>query len=1088
MLDLDDAFIKEYLAESREHLADIETDLLTIEAAGANFDENLVNKVFRAAHSIKGGAGFFNLHKIQELAHRTENALDMIRSGEMVPAPDVINVLLMAFDRLRDLLNNYQVSHQADTTEILVALAGMVAANLEPAKKESLVRTVNVTAPGVKTVLHIPEFDFDRARDGRHFMYLVEYDLIDDVQRRGKRPLDVLFMLSHSGTILEAMFDLESAGTLDDEPSTRLPFIVLFCTELAPQMADVIFDVPENQVHVIYSPEEDSTPKPVRAASPPTESLLLDEAEIQMLRDADLSLNQFDFMPNTPEPPKPAASLPPQPPAPSFAPPPVPVQTPAASIPAAESASASASGLESTLRVDVSVLESLMNLAGELVLSRNQLLDAMASGDVHTMQIGAQRINLVTSELQENIMLTRMQPVSNIFNKFPRVVRDLAKELGKEIRLEISGREVEMDKTIIEGLSEPMTHMVRNAVDHGIERADVRTRAGKPAHGTIHLKAYHEAGQVVVEILDDGKGIDPEKVAASALSKGLITADQLRGMSAKEKTALIFLPGLSTAEKVSDVSGRGVGMDVVKTNLDKLGGKVEVDSVPGRGTDIIIRLPLTLAIIPSLLLSVGNERFAIPQVHVSELIHISADQIQKRIEIVGNSEVLMLRGELIPLVRLSDILGIEKIVDEAGVDDQRARLADRRSPRYTMNGSTPIVERGARGSKISQRSGEERRYHASSSLNIVVITTGAMQYGLIVDQLHDTVEIVVKPLGRHFMGMREYAGATILGDGNVALILDAAGIAVKRGLVSMSGSRRAQELREQTIREESRDRQSLLTFLNAPNEHCAMPMDQVVRVLQVEGHQIEWVGGRRTMQYRNSSLSLVTLRDTANVMELFPEQEKAVVICNVFGHEVGLLAGMPVDVLETTAQVDQLTLRQNGVAGSAIIDGHTTLIVDIQEIVRATHPHWAAEQANIEDTSQPESAGSNGVILLAEDSDFFRGRVRRYLEGDGFTVISAVDGQEGWELLDANADRVQLVVTDVEMPRLDGLGLARAIRADQRFGSLPIIALTSLASEDDVARGIAAGVNEYQVKLDHDSLLECIHHLLTQSNGLGSTR
>jgi len=443
--------------------------------------------------------------------------------------------------------------------------------------------------------------------------------------------------------------------------------------------------------------------------------------------------------------------------------------------------------------------------------------------------------------------------------------------------------------------------------------------------------------------------------------------------------------------------------------------------------------------------------------------------------------VLMLRGALIPLVRLSDILGIEKLLEDADegipASDQRARLADRRSPRYAIDSAEPIVERASRKNNLYKRTGSERRYHASSTLNIVVITTGAMQYGLVVDQLHDTVEIVVKPLGRHFKGLREYAGATILGDGNVALILDAAGIAVKRGLVSMAGSRRAQELIEQTIREESKDRHALLTFHNAPDEHCAIPMDQVVRVLQVENKQIEWIGGRRTMQYRDASLSLVTLKDTAQVAELKPQQEKIVVIFNVFGHEVGLLAAMPVDVLETTATIDSVTLRQKGISGSAIIDGQTTLILDILEIVQATHPEWIQEGEKAQEP-QPATTGGGSVILLAEDSDFFRGRVRRYLEADGFMVISAVDGQEAWELLEANDGKVDLVLTDVEMPRLDGLGLARAIRADQRFNKLPIIALTSLASEENMARGLEAGVNEYQVKLDHDLLLEGIRNQL----------
>jgi two-component system, chemotaxis family, sensor kinase CheA len=1002
MLDTDDSFIKEYLAESREHLADIESDLLQIEADRSNVDEKLVNKVFRAAHSIKGGAGFFNLHKIQELAHRTENALDMIRAGELTPAPDVINILLLAFDRLRELLNQHETSHQSDNTDILTALAGMISANLEPGEKESLNRIVDVTAPGVRTILHIPEFDLHHAEADGCYLYLIEYDLIDDIQRQGKRPLEVFYLLSNSGTILEAVVEIDEAGTLDDEPADHLPFVLLFSTELGPSMASIVSGLPMDQIHIIHEPL-DNKPHP--------DTPKIEEEKRAGIYPAQRSASAI----LSEDVPPVGASLAPQ-------------------SGTSEGASTS-SGNESTLRVDVNLLESLMNLAGELVLSRNQLLDALASGDQHTMKIGAQRINLVTSELQETIMLTRMQPVGNIFNKFPRIVRDLSKELGKEIRLEISGRDVEMDKTIIEGLSEPITHMIRNAVDHGIESRDVRIRAGKPAFGTIQLKAYHEAGQVVVEVRDDGRGIDPSNIAAAALTKGLVTQEHVKGMSQKEMTSLIFLPGLSTSESVNDISGRGVGMDVVKTNLDKLGGKVEIETVAGEGTNFIIRLPLTLAIIPSLLLSVNGERFALPQVHVSELIHIAADQIRKRIEVVGNAEVLMLRGSLIPLIRLTEVLEME---------------------------TEPRPHRGA----------------AASGLNIVVITTGALKYGLIVDTLHDTVEIVVKPLGRHLQGLREYAGATILGDGNVALILDATGIATQRALIKMAGNRRDATTETQVSREEAGDYHSLLAFRNAPHEYCAVPLDQVVRVLQVGNDQIEWAGGRRTMQYRGSSLPLVTLRDTANVSELEPDQEKAVVIFNVFGRELGLLAGMPADVMDASITIDKETLQQTGVLGSAVIDGNTTLILDIPEIVTTMHPSWVTSDG----PAFEATTGSGDLVLLAEDSDFFRGQVRRCLESAGYSVIAAADGQEAWDLLNANPDKVRLVLTDIEMPNLDGLELTRTIRTDRRFSGLPVIALTSLASEEDQAHGLAAGVNDYHVKLDREKLLETVGNMLRNEN------
>ena len=1049
MFESDDSFINDYLAESREHLADIETDLLAIEVGGAAIDEQLVNKVFRAAHSIKGGAGFFSLTKIQELGHKTENVLDLIRSREMIPTADVINILLMSFDCLREMINNHKESQQRDIAELVVALSGLVSAHLSAAQKPSLTKMVKVTAPGVKAVFTLPEFDLNRAKDAGRYLYLVEYDLIDDVQRRGKRPTDVLFILQNTGDILESLFELESAGTLDDEPSSRLPFYILFSSSLGPDTSDVLFDVPNSQIHLIHSPGPEKKPIVEMGAVLPAAQPVPIQTTLPAAEAAPKTVSQ----PQTMAAPKSAAA-----PAPTAA--------------------------ETTLRVEVNLIEALMNLAGELVLSRNQLMEAINSSDRHNMVAGAQRINLVTSELQEAIMQTRMQPVGNIFNKYPRVVRDLSRDLGKEVNLEVIGREVEMDKTIIEGLSEPLTHMVRNAIDHGIEMPAARIAAGKLPAGTVHLKAYYEAGQVIVEVGDDGAGIDPQRVANSAVKKGLISQDQVKAMSQKEMMGLIFLPGLSTAAQVSDVSGRGVGMDVVKTNLDRLGGKIEIESNIGKGTTFFIKLPLTLAIIPSLLVSVNSERYAIPQVHINELLHITAEQVKKRVEVVGNAEVLVLRGSLIPIVRLGDVLGVSRVLrlPDTGevVVDRRGRIADRRSPQYDVDGTLLTVEVDA-AQAMDERRGDGRRDHPASDLNLVIMTAGMLRYGLIVDELHDTAEIVVKPLGRHLKGLREYAGATILGDGRVALILDAGGIAAKQNLVSMAGSKRAKELADATRRDEAAISHAFITFRNATDEYCAVPMDLVERVTQVTNAQIEGLGGRRTMQYRGGSLPLVTLKDCAAVKEISPQQDKAVVIFNVLDREIGLMVGMPVDVVETSALIDQQTLRQPGVFGSAIVNQHTTLILEIYELVEAMYPDLKShERVQVADVS----SGAAPLVLLVEDSDFFRSQVQRYLEADGFSVWAAEDGEVAWELLHkdtARAASVRLVITDVEMPHMDGLSLTRALRADPRFVALPVIALSSLAGEEDENKAKAAGVTEYQIKLDRNKLLESVQRVLQRS-------
>jgi two-component system chemotaxis sensor kinase CheA len=737
---------------------------------------------------------------------------------------------------------------------------------------------------------------------------------------------------------------------------------------------------------------------------------------------------------------------------------------------------------ETSLRVHVSLLDQLMTLAGELVLSRNQLLQSITSSDHRGSEIAGQRIDLITSELQEAIMLTRMQSIGNVFNKFPRVVRDLAQTLGKEIDLTLEGKDVELDKTIIEAIGDPLTHLVRNSVDHGIETPAVRRQAGKNATGQIYLKAYHEAGQVNIEITDDGKGLDGDKLASKAIQKGLINEDQAKLMSQREKTNLIFLPGFSTADKVTDVSGRGVGMDVVKTNLDQLGGIIDIDSEPGKGTTIRIKLPLTLAIIPCQIVLTGGERYAIPQVNLEELLRIPADQVQNRIERVGDADVVRLRGNLLPLIRLSDVIGVESqyIDPETGESkpNRRKSLTDRRSKRSPLlaNGEAAPDE-GSRADENGQppRSGKDRRYHAESALNVVVVSTGAMKYGLVVDELNDSEEIVVKPLGRNLKSCKGYAGATIMGDGRVALILDVSNLAQMAGLTSIEGSSRAAEIaraEKEAVRANS-DMQALLIFRSAENEQFAAPLNLVERIEKIKSTDIENLGGKRVIKYRGGSLPLFSIDEVAMVNPLADMENMLVIVFNVANREVGLLAMGPVDAQEVNLHIDGATLRQDGIMGSAIINDNTTLLVDIYEIVRALNPQWFEE---IELAESDE--GVAPTILFAEDSSFFRSQVKGSIEKEGFNVLEAEDGAIAWDLLVENADVVSLVVTDIEMPNMNGFELSEKIKSSPAFAHLPVIALTTLAGEEDIATGKKVGIDDYQIKLDREKLMNSIHGFL----------
>ncbi|OEU74333.1 MAG: hybrid sensor histidine kinase/response regulator [Desulfuromonadales bacterium C00003093] len=1035
----DDETLKLYIEESLEHLADIENDFLAIEEAGADIDEELVNKVFRSAHSIKGGAGFMGLNNIKELAHKMENVLGMIREREMVPNPEIINILLLASDALRNLINNITTSNEIDVSEHIQALITLTTDALPDEEKENVTKMVDISFPDRKAVFTMAEYDISNARKGGKVIYLVEYDLIHDVHKKNKNPLNVLKEMQKSGIILDSKVDIEAVGTLDNDViANQIPFLVLFATILEPDMINGLFEINEKSIHEL---SEDLTIRPIAeepTLSKPTPTFPTPiKGEKKKITPSLFNQTNTDISP-----------------------------------PLAGGAA------DTSLRVHVSLLDSLMNLAGELVLGRNQLVQSITSKDFRAIEATGQRLDLITTELQEAIMLTRMQPIGNILNKFPRVVRDLSRNLGKDVELTLNGKEVELDKTIIESISDPLTHLVRNSVDHGIETPDERRKAGKGPTGKVLLKAYHEAGQVNIEIVDDGKGMDGNKLTAAAVTKGLITEDQARMMSDKEKMNLIFLPGLSTAEKVTDVSGRGVGMDVVKTNLDKLGGVVDIDSRVGEGTSIRIKLPLTLAIIPSQIISTEGERYAIPQVNLKELLRIPADQVKDRIEKVGNAEVVRLRGNLLPLIRLADVIGVERTYfdseDKQEKKDRRENMTDRRSRRSEIETGNSKLETGAQQSKIENRKSKDQRYHADSAVNIVVVTAGALKYGLVVDRLHDSEEIVVKPLGRHLKRCKGYAGATIMGDGRVALILDVAGLSQMAELTSVEGTDRASEVKREVLKSKE-DIQSLLIFRNAEDEQFTVPLSLVSRIEKIKKKDMEQVGGKKVIQYRGESLPLFAIDEVANVKPLEDREDLLVIVFLLAGREVGLLATSPVDALEVCARFDESTLKQSGIMGSAIIGDHTTMMVDIFGLIETINPEWFSEREAVQ-----TSEGKAATILYAEDSRFFRSQVKGFMEDEGYNVIEAEDGMVAWNLLQEHADEVFLVVTDVEMPNLDGVGLAGKIKGDQRFSHLPVIALTTLAGDEDMARGKEVGIDDYQVKLDREKLMESIHGLLSR--------
>jgi len=568
---------------------------------------------------------------------------------------------------------------------------------------------------------------------------------------------------------------------------------------------------------------------------------------------------------------------------------------------------------DSSIRVDVSLLDRLMNLVGELVLARNQIIQFGALREDSALHASAQRLDLITTELQGGVTKTRMQPIGVVWDKFPRLVRDLAAASGKSIQIEMDGADTELDKTIIESIKDPLTHLIRNSCDHGIEMPADRTKAGKRAQGTISLRGYHEGGQVNIEIHDDGAGISPQRLKEKALQKGLLRSEQAERMSERELLDLIFLPGFSTADKVTNISGRGVGMDVVKTNIERIGGTVDLLSQTGQGTTFKLKIPLTLAIIPGLVVTSGIERFVIPQVSLVELIALQGETGRSLIESVHGTPMYRRRGKLLPLVYLNHVLG-------------------------TGECDTP-----------------------AESISIVVLQAEDRQFGLVVDRINDTQEIVVKPLGKHLKGLNCYAGACIMGDGSVALILDVTGVAQRASVISEDRTRGREKIAE-AVAGPREEKHSFLLFAGPDGSRMAVPLDLVARLEELPSAQMEKSGTQWVAQYRGGILPVVHLRQALQERrvkkrsEAMPPDHAAgttlqVVVCTHEGRQVGLLVEQILDIVEESAELRYPASRE-GILYSAVINGKVTELVDVAAVLRMGKVKFSHQIQPAEDRAQ----------------------------------------------------------------------------------------------------------------------------------------
>lgn len=679
-----------------------------------------------------------------------------------------------------------------------------------------------------------------------------------------------------------------------------------------------------------------------------------------------------------------------------------------ASVPATE---------DKFLRVGVDVLETLMTMVSELVLTRNEIVQLLRTHEDSPFAAPLQRLNHVVSDLQESVMQTRMQPIGNAWGKLPRIIRDISVELGKKINLDMRGSETELDRQVLELIKDPLTHMIRNSADHGIETPADRKAAGKPEEGTILLNAFHEGGHVIIEITDDGRGLNTDRIRKKIIEKNIAPEEQVRGMTDSQIQQFIFAPGFSTAEQITSVSGRGVGMDVVRTNIEKIGGAIEMKSTWTKGTTFTIKIPLTLAIVSALIVESGGERYAIPQICVKELVRLSATG-DTQLEEINGTPVMRLRGRLLPLSFL------DKILD----------------------------------------TGEG---HRTKERQVIVMQAGAASFGIIVDRIFDTEEIVVKPVSPVLKGIRVFSGNTVLGDGSVIMILDPNGISAAIGvLTDVEEENRRSAATTQALSDSAR-KTPLLVFRAGGGAPRAVPLSLITRLEEFDPAKIETSSGCKVVQYGGKLMPLIPCSEKLSPLA---HGGQTVLVFSDKERMMGLMVDEIIDIVEEHINIEIASARHQGTIGSAIINGQATDVIDICHFTQLAHPDWFGSREGI----QFESRSGQKKVLLVDDSPFFRNMLSPMLLVTGYQVVSVQSANEALRLCSAG-ETFDVIISDIEMPDMNGFDFARKVKSsDSRWKDTPLVALSSHATAQDIDRGREAGFNDHIPKLDREALLRSI--------------
>ncbi|GAB4142980.1 MAG: chemotaxis protein CheW [Sphingomonadales bacterium] len=1013
-----DDLLNEFLTETNESLDVVDVELVKLEQDPRN--KAVLDNIFRLVHTIKGTCGFLGLPRLEAVAHSAENVLGKFRDGVLDVQPQLVTLILQALDRIKEILAGLEATQeepQGDDSALIALLDAAAENNLPPAEAiaeisdeahaddagaeddsadQALGRPLK---PGEVSLEELeaafqsapgPEMGDDGGKDA------------EDVFARlgGEDAMVVVSKLIENMMRADAELKPLVSDRKGDENRKRIGALL---TALATDAGDDAIAAAvaaltnsqaftEQQFGRFGAVVKDVLDQTGRDAAAVGQAIAMLEAA------ADICVRKAA---------KPVAASKP---------------VPAPETDANDTAAKGGDGARASqsIRVNVDLLEDLMNLVSELVLTRNQLLQMVRRLDDSEFAVPLQRLSQCTTELQEGVMKTRMQPIGNAWAKLPRIVRDLSVELGKKIELDMRGADTELDRQVLELIKDPLTHMVRNSADHGIEIPADRLSAGKPETGTVRLNAYHEGGHIIIVVSDDGRGLNVERLRQKIIEKGLVSETEAEGLTEAQIQKYIFHPGLSTASQVTSVSGRGVSMDVVRSNIEKIGGTIELASTQGKGTTFFIKIPLTLAIVSALIVQANQERFAIPQISVLELVRTAKDTDQE-IEHINNTPVLRLRNRLLPLVYLRDILGFQRADEQ--VDDF-----------------------------------------------VIVTQVGAFTFGIVVDAVFDTEEIVVKPVAPILKEISIYSGNTILGDGNVIMILDPNGIAnAVSDVMNESDAAQAETL---ASRGESTERESMLLFRAGSSGPKAVPLSLVARLEDIKVEDIEIADGRPMVQYRGSLMPLITVNDGVAMRS---EGTQPVLVFTDGDRSMGLCVDEILDIVEENLDIE-LNSDTNGLIGTAVVAGKVTEIIDVAYHLKRAFSDWLSARKGPQ-TGKKFGATHGPRVLLIDDSAFFRNMLKPLLAAAGYRVTTVADAQAALKLRDDGV-KFDLIVSDIEMPGLSGFDFAEQIKADGNWCDTPIVALSAMASEQDFERGRQVGFNDYVAKLDREALLNALSQQL----------